>query len=106
VPIQFTKTGTGYALSAGGFVSVRTAPLESCESGACGETLWYIPRARTSIFTVAVDRSSTVEEPLLQLKWNDAGRRAIFLGKFGQDTPAQNLYVSASELCGPATKPF
>lgn len=106
VPIEFSKTDTGYALSAGDFVTVQTAPVESCRTGACGEALWYTPRAHTSVFTVAVDRSSMVNEPLLQLKWNDAGRRTIFLGKFGQDTPAQNLYVSSSELCGPAARLF
>lgn len=106
VPIQFSKTDTGYALSAGEFVSIKTAPLESCQTGACGEALWYTPRARTSVFTVAVDRSSIVNEPLLQLKWSDAGRRTVFLGKFGEDTPAQNLFVSSADLCGPAAKLF
>ena len=106
VPIQFTRSVTGYNLSAGQFISINTAPLESCQTGACGEALWYTPRARTSVFTVAVDRSSTVSEPMLQLKWTDAGRRTVFLGKFGQDTPAHNLYVSLSELCGSAEKLF
>ncbi len=106
VPIQFAKTETGYALTAGDFLSVKTASLESCQSGACGQSLWYTPRAQTSVFTVAVDRSSKVLEPLLQLKWDDAGRRSIFLGKFGQDTPSQNLYVSSADLCGPAGKLF
>jgi hypothetical protein len=106
VPIQFTKTDTGYALSAGEFVSVKTASLESCQTGACGEALWYTPRAYTSVFTVALDRSSAVDEPLLQLKWTDAGRRTIFLGKFGEATPARNLYVASAELCGPAGRLF
>jgi hypothetical protein len=99
-PIEFAKTETGYALTAGEFVCVKTAPLETCASGACGESLWYTPRAQISVFTVAVDRSSKVHEPLLQLKWAEAGRRSIFLGKFGEDTPGQNLYVSSAELCG------
>lgn len=104
VPIQFTKTDTGYALSAGNYVSVHTAPLEACRTGACGEALWYTPRAQTSVFTVAMDRSSTVKEPLLQLKWDDAGRSTVFLGQFGEDTPAHNQYVSSAELCGPAAR--
>ena len=106
VTIEFARTASGYRLSAGQFISITTAPLESCETGACGEALWYSPRARTSMFTVAVDRSSSVNEPLLQLKWTDAGRRTVFLGKFGQDTSAHNLFVSSSELCGPAEKLF
>lgn len=106
VPIQFAKTETGYVFSAGAFVSVRTASLESCETGACGQALWYTPRTQNSVFTVAADRSSTVREPLLQLKWDDAGRKSIFLAKFGEAISAQNLYVSSSELCGPTARLF
>ena len=104
--VQFSTTDSGYALTAGQFVSVKTAPLESCSTGACGEALWYAPRAQTSVFTVAVDRSSQIHEPLLQLTWDDAGRRSVFLGKFGQDTSAKNLYVSSSELCSAKSSLF
>ena len=106
VPIQFTKTDTGYGLTAGNFLNVKTAPLEACATGACGEALWYTPRAQTSVFTVALNRASTVNEPLLQLKWSEAGRRSVFLGRFGEDTPAQNLYVSSAELCSVTGKLF
>lgn len=106
VPIQFSRTEAGYALRVGHFASVDTAPLETCRTGACGDALWYTPRAETSVFTVALDQCSKVNEPLLQLKWQDSGRRTVFLGKFGQDTPARSLYVSSNELCGPAAKLF
>ena len=106
VPLKFNRTETGYALSAGGFVSVQTAPLESCRTGACGEALWYQPRARTSVFTVAVDKTSAVNEPLLQLKWSDAGRRTVFLGQFGEDGPVHNLFVTSAELCGSSGRLF
>jgi hypothetical protein len=106
VPMHFAKTQTGYSFSAGEAVSVATGSLESCESGACGQALWYTPRASTSVFTVALDRSSKIHEPLLQLKWDDAGRRSIFLGRFGRETPARSLYVSSAELCGPTSALF
>ena len=106
VPIEFATTDMGYALTAGDFVSVSTAPVESCQTGACGETLWYTPRALTSVFTVVVDRSSKVREPLLQLRWNDAGRRTVFLGKFGEANLAQNVFVSSAELCGAVKRLF
>jgi hypothetical protein len=106
VPLEFSKTATGYSVSAGDFVSVKTASLESCATGACGEALWYTPRAQTSMFTVAVNRSSKVHEPLLKLTWNEAGRRSVFLGKFGENTPTENLYVSSTELCGPSERLF
>jgi len=105
VPIQFASTDSGYTLRAGNVVSIQTAPLESCRSGACGEALWYTPRTQTSVFTVALDRSSKIHEPLLKLTWDDSGRRCLFLGKFGQGNTGQNLYVSSSELCG-ATRIF
>jgi len=37
---------------------------------------------------------------LLELIWNDAGRKSVFLGKFGEGTRSENLYVSSKELCG------
>src|SRR5437016_4101937 len=54
VPMKFARTQSGYAFSAGKAISVKTASLESCEKGSCGESLWYSPRAATSVFTVAV----------------------------------------------------
>jgi hypothetical protein len=100
VPIQCSSTDTGYTLRAGDAVSIHTAPLESCRSGACGEALWYTPRTQTSVFTVALDRLSKIHEPLLKLTWDDSGRRSLFLGKFGPGNAGQNLYVSSAELCG------
>jgi hypothetical protein len=106
VALHFASTATGCAFSAGSFLAVKTAPLESCETGACGEALWYSPRSEASVFTVAVDRSSRVTEPLLKLKWNDAGKRSVFLAKFGDDTSAKDLYVSTADLCGPTGNLF
>jgi hypothetical protein len=91
----------GYTFSAGEFITVSAASLESCETGACGESLWYNPRAVTTFFTVVADRGSRISEPLLKLTWNDAGKRSIFLGKFGEGSAAKNMYVTASDLCAP-----
>ena len=106
LPLQFAKTDRGYSFSAGDLISVSTTPLESCETGACGEALWYTPRAPTSLFSVAVNRTSRVSEPLLQLKWNDSGQRSVFLGKFGENTPARNQFVTSADFCSPAGKLF
>ncbi|HWW03579.1 MAG TPA: DUF1326 domain-containing protein [Candidatus Acidoferrum sp.] len=106
VSIYFSATGAGCLFSAGKFLSVKTAARETCETGACGEALWYSPRSETSVFTVAVDQASQVTEPLLKLKWNDAGRRSVFLAKFGENTNAKDLYVSTADLCGPTGKLF
>jgi hypothetical protein len=106
VPLQVAGNGSGYTLSASEFLSVRTAGLESCETGACGESLWYEPRTPTTVFTVALDRSSRVAEPLLKLKWNDGGKRSVFLGKFGDTGATKREFVTASDWCGPANRAF
>jgi hypothetical protein len=106
VPLAFTKSAEGYAFSAGDFVSIKTAPLNKCSMGGCGETLWYQPRAATSVFTVVVNDGSKVSEPLLKLRWDATGNRDIFLARFGQNVPSKDLYVSLSELCGPTQSLF
>jgi len=100
VPIELREMGTGYAFSAGRDISVRTAPLESCPAGSCGEGLWYRPRMTTSEFAVAVDAASRVEEPLLKLKWIDAGKRSVFLAKFGEPGSQKDMYVTSADVCG------
>ena len=106
VPLKFEKLKVGYQFSAGEFVSVKTDSLESCDTGSCGEALWYSPRTPSSAFTVAVNRSSHINEPLLELKWNDGGKRSIFLAKFGENGAAKNIYVTAADLCGPTGNIF
>ena len=104
--LRFHRTQAGYDFSAGPYVSVSTAPLETCKTGACGEALWYSPRSEASIFTVAVDRVSEVAEPLLELKWRDAGRRSVFLARFGDRPGQQEVYISSADFCGAAQKLF
>ena len=106
VALQFAKSDKGYSFSAGNFVSVNTQPLDKCNMGGCGETLWDQPRAGTSMFTVVLHNGSKVNEPLLNLRWDATGNRDIFLGRFGQTVPAKNLYVSLNELCGPTRNLF
>lgn len=106
VPLQFVDTPGGCNFTAGHFISVQTAPIETCPTGSCGESLWYTPRSANSVFTVVVDRWSQVKEPLLELKWEDGFKRNAFLAKFGEQTGAKNLYVSLADLCGAAGRTF
>jgi hypothetical protein len=106
VPMQFTKSETGYAFTAGRFVSLNTTSLESCANGGCGEDLWYTPRAASTAFAVGVNRASHIAEPLLKLDWTDAGKRSVFLAKFGETDPAKNIYVSSADLCTPGSRLF
>lgn len=106
VPLQFTKSDQGYSFTAGNFVSVKTASMNQCAMGNCGETLWYQPRAQTSLFTVVINHGSKISEPLLKLRWDATGTRDIFLARFGDTIAAKNLYVSIAELCGPSQSLF
>jgi hypothetical protein len=83
VAIKGERTTAGEQVSIGDNISVVVRPLERCDTGACGERLWYTPRVPTAFFTVAVNRSSRVHEPLLNLKWEDAAKRSVFCGTFG-----------------------
>jgi hypothetical protein len=105
VNLQFATTAEGYTLTAGNFVSVNTAPLEKCEAQACGEALWYTPRTPGTVFTVALNRASRVDEPLLKLRWYDGGKRSVFLARVGNEIKKE-LYVTAADLCGPVEKLF
>lgn len=102
VPIEFTAAPESWRFSAGDFVSVKTAPRETCPTGGCGESLWYSPRTASSVFTVVANRASRVAEPLLKLKWEDAAKRSVFLARFGEESPARSTYVSLAEVCSPA----
>jgi hypothetical protein len=106
VPLQFSQDSKGESFSAGSGISIKTVSIESCEAGACGEALWYQPRAIASLFTVAVDRSLQVTEPYLKLTWTDSGKRSVFLGKFGEGPSHKNVFVSTTDLCGPDGKLF
>ncbi|HEV2395028.1 MAG TPA: hypothetical protein VG146_21975 [Verrucomicrobiae bacterium] len=106
VPLKFGQDEKGYTFTAGNFLEIKSGPIEACETGACGQALWYTPRSAVSLFTVAIDRSSKVIEPLLQLKWIDAGTPSLFLAKFGEPAPAKDLYVTISDLCGSGNRLF
>jgi hypothetical protein len=104
--LRFAKDGAACSFRAGDSIRVNTASLESCEKGGCGEALWYSPRGETTLFTVAVDSSSEVNEPLLKLNWRDANQRSVFLGKFGEKAPGKNVFVTTEDFCGRADKLF
>jgi uncharacterized protein DUF1326 len=104
VPLRLETVNGGYRFAAGDSISLQTASLESCPTGGCGEALWYTPRTPNSVFTVGVNKTLRIAEPLLQLKWEDAGKKSVFLARFGENSPGQ--YVSTAEICGPAGKLF
>jgi len=99
VPFQFARQDANYTLTAGDFISVKTVPLGSCTFGSCGEELWYTPRSSTEFFTVAVNSSSRISEPLLKLNWSDGGKRSVFIARFGDSQLARNTYITSTDFC-------
>ncbi|HEY9508898.1 MAG TPA: DUF1326 domain-containing protein [Verrucomicrobiae bacterium] len=99
-PLAIQKTASTYSFSAGNYISVETKPLTACDNRSCGEELWYEPRAATSVFTVAVNRSSNVAEPFLKLDWKDSAQRSVFLGRFGDSSTGREIFVTMNEFCG------
>jgi hypothetical protein len=106
VPISLITSADGVKVSVGEFAKFQTVALGECENRACGESLWYEPSIPTSLFTVALNNGSQVNEPLLELKWNDHGKRSVFVARFGGAATAKYLYVNSSDWCGSAGRLF
>ena len=100
VPMQLARTKTGVTFTAGAMITLSVGPLESCAMGNCGEQYWYSPRTAASFFTVGANRASRVQEPFLHLKWDDGGKPNVFLARFGETDPEQNILVTTALLCG------
>jgi hypothetical protein len=105
-PLRLEKSVNGYEFSAGDTVAVSASTSAACGMGSCGEDLWYTPRSATTVFTVVANRSSHVSEPSLKLKWDDAGKRSVFLAKFGESGSAKEIYVTAADFCGTEARLF
>jgi hypothetical protein len=100
VPISLTSSTNGAAFRAGSFVVLKTVALGDCANRVCGESLWYQPSTPTSVFTVALNESSTIQEPLMKLTWEDFGKRSVFVARFGVTETANSHFVQASDWCG------
>ena len=100
LPLRFEARDGNSVFTAGASICVRTSPFQRCETFTCGESLWYQPRSAASEFTVAVDQSSRVAEPLLQLKWEDSAKRNVFQAKFGESVSSHPLFVGIDPVCG------
>ncbi len=97
--MEFENAGEGVIFKAGDSVKIKTAPIQACQTWSCGDALWYTPRADAGAFTVAVNAGSEVTEPYLELKWNDSGKRSVFVGRFGDETK-QFFVRSDDPSCG------
>jgi hypothetical protein len=106
VPVRITTKDNAVTAVAGEFARVRAVSLGDCENRVCGESLWYEPSTPTSLFTVARDAGSDVNEPLLELKWSDHGKRSAFVARFGEAGSVKNAYVQSDDWCSAAGRLF
>jgi len=83
VPVAYRRDGARIVASGGHGANFSTRAIEACDSGSCGEQLWYEPRGKTDSFTVLVNDHSSVEEPALKLVWKDHSAKSVFFGRFG-----------------------
>jgi hypothetical protein len=88
VPFAMRVSGNDLSVSLGRnrIFSGTTAPI--CGLSSCGESLWYQPRSEMSAFNVDQLTRSCIVEPALALRWQDHGRRTLFLGRFGDPAPS------------------
>lgn len=82
LPIDYQRSGARVALKIGEDIRLETAELGKCETGACGQQLWYEPRSRVTRFEVLFNQHSAIREKDLNLVWNDHGKPTVFLGQF------------------------
>ena len=87
--IGYTQDGARISLKVGEQIAMKTREIQKCDTGACGESLWYKPRTKIGDYTVLVNESSTVSEPALSLVWKDNSAKSVFFGSFGADAEPQ-----------------
>ncbi len=82
--IRFDRESERATVKIGDAIQVSTRAMSlHCDAGGCGESLWYAPRSRAGEFSVAVNESSSIEEPALKLSWRESNVKSVFLAKFG-----------------------
>ena len=87
--IRYAQDGARISLKVGDQIAMKTRQIQKCDTGACGESLWYKPRTRIGDYTVLVNETSTVTEPALSLVWKDNSAKSVFFGSFGADAEPQ-----------------
>jgi hypothetical protein len=87
--IRYAQNGARISLNIGEQIAMKTREIQKCDTGACGESLWYKPRTRIGDYTVLVNESSSVSEPTLSLVWKDNSAKSVFFGSFGADAEPQ-----------------
>jgi hypothetical protein len=81
--IRYQRLGTVVNATINDSISLSTRAIAKCDSGACGQALWYEPRAQHSGFEVIASQMSNIRDAALNFSWNDHDRPNVFLASFG-----------------------
>lgn len=101
---RVSGTGNDVQVRIGGAIAFETAAMPPHNLRSCGEQLWYEPRSTTAAYTVLENVRSDVNEPALQLRWQDHDKPSVFVGRFGESAALARAQLAAAELCGVALR--
>jgi hypothetical protein len=93
--ITYHRAGCAADVAVGDFISLSTAAIGKCSSGACGQALWYEPGAKHGSVKVVASRVSKIQDSSLDFLWADHGRPNVFLASFGSDGDSGQLADSS-----------
>jgi hypothetical protein len=105
IPMDFTQARDRISFSAGDFLQIETVPFAPCGLVSCGESLWYTPRSKLTLYTVGVTSKTVVREPALALRWVDHGKNNVFQGRFGEGATACAGFSPPALVCSIADHP-
>ena len=86
--IAYQRLGSVVNVAVNDSISLSTTAIAKCDSGACGQALWYQPQAQHSGFEVIASRSSNIRDAALNFFWTDHDRPNVFLASFGPNGSA------------------
>ena len=94
--IVYQRLGSVADVAVDNSIAFSTMAIGKCSSGACGQALWYEPRARHAAFEVVASQVSTIRDATLNFSWTDHNRPNVFLASFG---PKGNQIRLADSIC-------
>ena len=92
--ITYQRSGCAANVTIGDSISLSTVAIAKCNSGACGQALWYEPQAKNSSFEVVASRNSEILNPAIKFLWRDHDRPNVFLASFGPNASPIQLAES------------
>jgi hypothetical protein len=93
--ISYRRSGPAAVVALGDSIRLSTTAIGKCSSGACGQVLWYEPKAKYSSVEVVASRASKIRDPSLGFLWTDHDRPNVFLASFGPNGNSSQLADSS-----------